>query len=208
LLLDNFLLEFKEKNDNKFETKIALFRANHDNSELEKEIKKHYNQLNMLNKKIASNEKSKENQTKWIANIKNTILTSKKSLVQKRNNLEKTENTLEDLYKKKKAIEALLNETSENHRLKKQLEFLKKRINNAEKFLSKINSQITTNIQNIKQFENKLKDFETKLKNILNILLNSYKEKTDLEALIEKKKNIIKDNDKQIEKLEKKYKDY
>jgi len=44
--LTNFLQKFREKNDEKLEVTVGLFRANHDNRDIQKEINKIKNDLN------------------------------------------------------------------------------------------------------------------------------------------------------------------
>jgi len=67
--LTNFLQKFREINDEKLEVNVALFRANHDNEDLQKEINKIRHQLNWDKKSFESNSKRKDFYTRRIKEI-------------------------------------------------------------------------------------------------------------------------------------------
>jgi len=104
--LTNFLLEFREKSDEKLEETVALFRANHDNEDLEKEINKINHQLIRDKKNFKRNIGRRDFYTKRIKDLSSQINTNIINLTNKTNLVKTLESQLTELNKQKQETES------------------------------------------------------------------------------------------------------
>lgn len=196
--LTNLLLEFREQSDEKLEATVALFRANHDNEDLEKEINKIRHQLIRDKKNFERNIGRRDFYTKRSKDLTSQINTNTINLTNKTNLVKTLEIQLTELIKQKQETESNQNDDKNSKSLKKKLNFLKKRIDATSKSLDRENNmikKISSNLDTLKESLNQtLKDLDRKLRELERI----QKIISDQELEIIEREKLIEENNQKI----------